>query len=111
MWSALVQAPGTFYFSVLDNGVTSSEFWRIVDCADNLSWALFYYAGAASVVGLTYRGAVLVSRFTQAIPSCMNIGIALLCLPLATELALQPEPVSEWNCKAMGGRGAALLSW
>ena len=26
--------PGQFYFSVLDNGVTSNEFWRILDCAD-----------------------------------------------------------------------------
>jgi hypothetical protein len=31
--------PGQFYFSVLDNGVTSSEFWRIVDCDDDLDWA------------------------------------------------------------------------
>jgi hypothetical protein len=27
------QVPGTFYFSVLDNGVTSNEFWR---------WALYF---------------------------------------------------------------------
>ena len=32
-------SPGRFYFSVLDNGVTSSEFWRIVDCDDDLDWA------------------------------------------------------------------------
>jgi hypothetical protein len=24
---------------VLDNGVVSNEFWRILDCADDLSWA------------------------------------------------------------------------
>ena len=40
--------PGQFYFSVLDNGVTSSEFWRIVDCDDNLDWAVFYYTGRYS---------------------------------------------------------------
>lgn len=35
--------PGTFTFSVLDNGVISEEFWRIVDAPDDLSWGLFYY--------------------------------------------------------------------
>lgn len=53
--------PGTFHFSVLDNGVTSNEFWRIVDVHDNLRWALFYYSGAASAAGQAYSGAVLVT--------------------------------------------------
>lgn len=44
---------------VLDNGVTSNEYWRIVDCTDDLSWALFYYAGAAAAAGQAYSGAVL----------------------------------------------------
>ena len=39
--------PGTFYFSFMDNGVTSLEYWRIVDAADDLSWSLYYYAGGA----------------------------------------------------------------
>ena len=43
--------PGTFYFSFMDNGVTSLEYWRIVDAADDLSWSLYYYAGAAKVAG------------------------------------------------------------
>lgn len=30
--------PGTFRFSVLDNGVVSNEYWRIIDVADDLSW-------------------------------------------------------------------------
>lgn len=51
--------PGTFYFSVLDNGVTSNEYWRILDCDEALSWCLFYYSGAASTAGLSYSGAVL----------------------------------------------------
>ncbi|KAJ7297031.1 hypothetical protein O6H91_15G056100 [Diphasiastrum complanatum] len=55
------EIPGTFYFSVLDNGVVSKEFWRIVDVTDDLSWGLFYYSGAAEVVGQSYTGAVLVS--------------------------------------------------
>lgn len=42
---------GTFYLSVLDNGVTSSEFWTIVGAADDLSWIVFHYAGAAAAVG------------------------------------------------------------
>ena len=54
--------PGTFWFSVLDNGVTSNEYWTILDCADDFSWAIFHYSGAASVAGQQYRGALVVSR-------------------------------------------------
>ncbi|PRQ49038.1 putative violaxanthin de-epoxidase [Rosa chinensis] len=55
------KVPGTFQFSVLDNGVVSNESWTIVDVADDLSWGLFYYSGAARVAGQSYTGAVLVS--------------------------------------------------
>lgn len=55
------KVPGTFYFSVLDNGVVSNEFWTIVDVCDDLSWGLFHYHGAARVAGQSYTGAVLVS--------------------------------------------------
>ncbi|EEF32130.1 uncharacterized protein LOC8264048 [Ricinus communis] len=55
------KVPGTFFFSVLDNGVVSNEFWTIVDVADNFSWGLFHYSGAARVAGQSYTGAVLVS--------------------------------------------------
>lgn len=51
--------PGTFYYSVLDNGVTSNEYWRIIDCAEDLTYCLFYYSGAAAAAGLSYSGAVL----------------------------------------------------
>lgn len=54
--------PGTFNFSVLDNGVVSNEFWTIVDVSDDLSWGLFHYHGAARMAGQSYTGAVLVSR-------------------------------------------------
>lgn len=54
--------PGEFYFNVLDNGVTSNEFWRILDCDDNLEWAVFYYSGAASAAGTSYTGALVVSK-------------------------------------------------
>ena len=30
--------PGTFYFTVSDNGVTSKEFWRILDCDEAYEW-------------------------------------------------------------------------
>lgn len=53
--------PGTFYFSVLDNGVVSNEFWTLVDVSDDLGWGLFHYSGAARVAGQSYTGAVLVS--------------------------------------------------
>ncbi|MQL81151.1 hypothetical protein Taro_013599, partial [Colocasia esculenta] len=53
--------PGTFYFSVLDNGVVSKEYWTIVDVCDDLSWGLFHYKGAAQAAGQSYTGAVLVS--------------------------------------------------
>ncbi|KAM3756548.1 hypothetical protein ACB098_02G120500 [Castanea mollissima] len=53
--------PGTFYFSVLDNGVVSNEFWTIVDVSDDLGWGLFHYSGAARVAGQSYTGAVLAS--------------------------------------------------
>ena len=54
--------PGTFYFSFMDNGVTSLEYWRVVDAADDLSWSLYYYAGAAKVAGQAYIGAVLATK-------------------------------------------------
>lgn len=47
---------------VLDNGVTSNEFWRILDCEDGLDWCVFYYSGAASRAGLSYSGAILASK-------------------------------------------------
>ncbi|EFJ44124.1 hypothetical protein VOLCADRAFT_95570 [Volvox carteri f. nagariensis] len=53
------KVPGTFHLSVLDNGVTSNEFWRILDCHEGLDYCLFYYSGAASTAGLSYSGAIL----------------------------------------------------
>jgi VDE lipocalin domain len=53
------KTPGTFRFSVLDNGVTSDEFWTIIAVADDLSWIVFHYAGAAKSVGLQYLGGLL----------------------------------------------------
>ncbi|GJR75088.1 violaxanthin de-epoxidase, chloroplastic [Tanacetum coccineum] len=52
---------GTFYFSVLDNGVVSNEYWTTVDVSEDFSWGLFHYSGAARVTGQSYTGAILVS--------------------------------------------------
>jgi hypothetical protein len=54
--------PGSFHLSVLDNGVVSSEFWRVLDVDEDLGWGAFYYSGAASKAGLSYTGAILTSR-------------------------------------------------
>ncbi|CAN0486591.1 unnamed protein product, partial [Scytosiphon promiscuus] len=48
--------PGTFRFSVLDNGVVSTEYWRIIDVPDDLSWGVFDYAGAATAAGRSDPG-------------------------------------------------------
>jgi hypothetical protein len=50
---------GTFRLSVLDNGITSNEFWTIAGVADDLSWVVFHYAGAAGAVGQRYLGGLL----------------------------------------------------
>ena len=52
---------GAFTLTTLDNGVISKEHWTTVDAADDLSWAVFHYSGAAAVVGQSYLGALLCS--------------------------------------------------
>ena len=54
--------PAQYMLSVLDNGVTSNERWNIVAVADDLSWCVFHYAGAASAVGQSYTGGLLCTR-------------------------------------------------
>jgi len=44
---------------VLDNGVISNEFWTIGGVADDLSWIVFHYSGAASKVGQRYIGGLV----------------------------------------------------
>ncbi len=79
------QQPGVFRLSVLDNGVTSDELWHLVGVADDLSWACFHYAGAASAVGLQYTGGLLCtpdgslpqgSAFEDAVACLQRAGIA-----------------------------------
>lgn len=38
---------------------TSSEFWTIVVVANDLSWIIFHFAGAACAVGQWYLGGLL----------------------------------------------------
>ncbi len=74
------EEPGTFHFSVLDNGVISKEFWRIVHVTEDLSWGLFYYAGAASVVGQAYRGQSEYVQHKVSISAFADILLELLLL-------------------------------
>lgn len=52
---------GSWTLSTLDNGIVSLEHWTTVDAADDLSWAVFHYTGAARRAGLSYQGALLCS--------------------------------------------------
>jgi hypothetical protein len=68
--------PGTFRLSTSDNGVTSDERWTIIGVADDLSWLLIHYAGAAREVGLQYLGGLLCTpdgTLPQKDPSQMNV--------------------------------------
>ena len=55
------ESHGAWTLTTLDNGVISKEHWTTVDAADDLSWAIFHYTGAAAVVGQSYLGALLCS--------------------------------------------------
>ena len=52
-------ASGAWTLSTLDNGMVSDEKWTTVDAADDLSWAVFHYSGAARRAGQSYVGALL----------------------------------------------------
>lgn len=84
--------PGTFYFSVLDNGVTSNEYWRIVDVDEELKWALFYYSGAAAAAGIAYSGAVLGTKDGNAPPLSEQNKISQ---------ALERCGIKEWELSAV----------
>ena len=77
---------------MLDNGVISSEFWRIVDCPDDLSWALFFYAGAASVAGQAYTGAVLTTPDGEWPEASQQVGCPLVNFSLS--------PISLLPCRS-----------
>jgi hypothetical protein len=54
--------PGLWTLTTLDNGIISEEHWTTVDAADDLSWAVFHYSGAARRAGQSYQGALLCSE-------------------------------------------------
>jgi len=56
---------GAWTLTTLDNGVVSTEHWTTVDAADDLSWAVLHYSGAAAVVGQSYVGGLLCSADGQ----------------------------------------------
>jgi len=52
-------ASGAWTLSTLDNGMVSEEHWTTVDAANDLSWAVLHYSGAARRAGQSYVGALL----------------------------------------------------
>ncbi|XP_058074856.1 violaxanthin de-epoxidase, chloroplastic [Magnolia sinica] len=90
--------PGTFNFSVLDNGVVSKEFWTIVDVCDDLSWGLFHYSGAAQAAGQSYTGAVLVSPNGDYPPHSGDQRLAS---------ALEKCGIKEWELYTVDNRSCA----
>jgi len=57
--SSSTPTPGAWTFTTLDNGMMSEERWTTVDAADDLSWAVLHYSGAAKRAGQSYVGALL----------------------------------------------------
>ena len=60
-WSSTTSkpTPGAWTLTTLDNGMVSEERWTTVDAADDLSWAVLHYSGAAKRAGQSYVGALL----------------------------------------------------
>jgi len=56
------EAPGVFWYSVLDNGVISTEHWKVLDADDEGTFLVCYYQGAAKAAGLSYTGSVICTK-------------------------------------------------
>lgn len=56
------KVPGSFMLSTEDNGISLKEHWRIADADEDLRWAVLHYVGAATSVGQSYGGSLLVSE-------------------------------------------------
>jgi len=50
---------GAWTLTTLDNGMMSEEHWTTVAAADDLSWTVLHYSGAARRAGQSYVGALL----------------------------------------------------
>jgi hypothetical protein len=59
-WSG--RQEGAWTLTTLDNGMVSEEHWTTVDAADDLSWTVLHYSGAARRAGLSYVGALLCTK-------------------------------------------------
>eukprot|EP00968_Pinguiococcus_pyrenoidosus_P014206 scaffold1291_cov256-Pinguiococcus_pyrenoidosus.AAC.2 len=92
------QAPGSYVFSVLDNGVTSNEQWRIVDVADDLSWIVFFYSGAARAAGQAYFGGLVCTPDGDPPPASEAKRIAA---------ALQRTGIEPWEMYTVSNQGCA----
>jgi VDE lipocalin domain len=76
-------APATFLFSTFDNGVTSDERWTILGAADDLSWLVVHYAGAAKTVGLQYLGGLVCTPDGALPPDAAQLSLIWHCLQQA----------------------------
>lgn len=114
----LTEALDTTLRSVLDNGVTSLEYWRIVDAAEDLSWAVFFYSGAAEAAGQGYSGSLLVtadgkwpplSELPRIQEAHEKMGIAIweLSVGYACTVCSHLEPSPVMLCSRLVAREAA----
>ena len=85
-------------------GVISDERWTMVDAADDLSWAVFQYSGAASVVGQSYTGASPHSDYTQRLCRCRSMTIDEDAV-VTSRTATRDLPYCD-RCAALLGRRA-----
>eukprot|EP00887_Chlorella_sp_A99_P002163 scaffold21.g2163.t1 len=92
------KVPGTFHLSVLDNGVTSLEFWRILDCHERLEWCVFYYTGAAAAAGASYAGAILGSPSGARPTGAADLGRIAAALERAGIKMWELSNVDNSNC-------------
>lgn len=88
-WDAWGQPRVSRRRSVLDNGVTSMERWKILDADDGLTFGVFFYQGAAKAAGLSYTGCVVCTR-TGEWPSDPKVLDRI-------ERALKPAGIEMWE--------------
>ena len=101
--TALFRSQATLNLPSSPAGVISDERWTMVDAADDLSWAVFQYSGAASVVGQSYTGAPH-SDYTQLLCRCRSMTIDLNPV-VASRTDTQDRPYCD-RCAALLGRRA-----
>jgi len=85
-------SPGAWTLTTLDNGMVSKEHWTTVDAADDLSWTVLHYSGAARRAGQSYVG-------------------ALLCSPDGHWPASAPPGSPEWDRIETAFRNCGLELW